>query len=93
MVIELRIREGVYPNGQPYGVFYLGRHEIGRAQKVVDGWIPTGKRKVLSEVHAAKAMIDSKINRAKLDEAFAKSLLNDLRLHCGGSIPPNKKEG
>ena len=86
--IELRIVETERPNGQTYGVFFLGIHEIGRADKMLDGWKPFGKRNVLPEVHATKAMIDSLISRADKARVHALSLLNDLRLHNGGSLPP-----
>jgi hypothetical protein len=35
--MPLRITECEYPNGTTYGVFFLGRDEIGRADKIGDG--------------------------------------------------------
>lgn len=87
-MIELRVVEGEYPSGTTYGVFYLGRHKIGTADKMPDGWKPFGKRKVLSEVMAAKAMIDTMLSKAENDRKHALGLLHDLRLHNGGSLPP-----
>ena len=88
--ITLRIVESEYPSGATYGTFYLGRHEIGRADKLPEGWKPFGKRKVLPEIHAAKAMIDALISKADRDRKFALELLHDLRLHNGGTLPPSK---
>ena len=88
-MIELRVVEGEYPNGSIFGTFYLGRHEIGRAAKTPAGWIPNGKRKALSEVMAAKAMIDTMFSKAENDRKHARRLLNDLRLHNGGSLSPH----
>lgn len=88
----LRIVECDYPNpAYKYGVFYLGGHEIGRAIKVDGGWIPNGKRKVLCDEMAAKAMIDSAISAAKREEAHARKMLEALRMYCGGKLPPDGK--
>ncbi len=81
----LTIDECQYPNGATYGVFYIGKHEIGAADKIDDGWRPFGKRKALSSERAAKVMIDKSISRARKDEAHAREMLEALRLHCGGS--------
>lgn len=87
---QFRIVEETYPNGSLHGAFYVGRHLIGRAEHVPDGWIPQGKRKVLSDVLAAKAMIDGMISKAHRDEDLARSLLTILRLAAGGSLPSTK---
>lgn len=87
---QFRIVEETYPNGSLHGTFYVGRHLIGRAEHVPDGWIPHGKRKVLSDVLAAKAMIDGMISKAQQDEKLARSLMTTLRLAAGGSLPPTK---
>lgn len=87
--MTLRIEECEYPNGDTYGVFFLGRHEIGRADKKPDGWVPFRKRKVLSAEMAAKAMIDSMLNAAKADEQHAKKMLEALCMYCGGRLPSN----
>lgn len=88
----LRIVECEYPNPEyKYGIFYLGDHEIGRANKIEGGWVPNGKRKALPEEMAAKAMIDSAISKARRDEAHARKMLDALRMYCGGRLPPDGK--
>lgn len=86
----LRIEENQYPSGATYGVFFLGQEEIGRADKLPDGWKPQGKKKVLPEVHAAKAMLDSLLAKADRDRARATKLLDALRIYNGGSLPPSR---
>jgi hypothetical protein len=85
--IILRIEEKQFPAGGTYGDFYLGKVKVGSASKTPDGWVPFGKRKPLSDVMAAKAMIDSMISEARNDHKRAKRLLEDLRLHNGGKLP------
>lgn len=85
---ELRIVEGEYPAGEFFGVFYLGSTEIGRADKVGEGWRLPRSRKVLPEVQAAKAMIDRMLCKARDDEAAARKLLGQLRTHYG-RLPPD----
>ncbi len=87
--MTLRIEECEYPSGAVYGVFFIGRHEIGRADKKSDGWVPFRKRKTLSAEMAAKAMIDTMANKAKEDAAHAKKMLEGLRMYCGGRLPYN----
>ena len=83
----LNITKCEYPNGSMYGVFFIGRNEIGRADKTDEGWRVFGKRKTLSEEMAAKAMIDGAISKARLDEDHARKMLDALRLYCGGRLP------
>lgn len=87
--MTLRIEECEYPSGAVYGVFFIGRHEIGRADKKSDGWVPFRKRKTMSAEMAAKAMIDTMANKAKEDAAHAKKMLEGLRVYCGGRLPSN----
>ena len=87
--MTLRIEECEYPSGAVYGVFFIGRHEIGRADKKPDGWVPFRKRKTLTAEMAAKAMIDTMANKAKEDAAHAKKMLEGLRMYCGGRLPSN----
>lgn len=87
--MTLRIEECEFPNGAVYGVFFIGRHEIGKATKNPDSWIPFQKRKVLTAEMAAKAMIDTMSNRAKKDADHAKKMLEGLRMYCGGRLPSN----
>ena len=56
--MPLRIQECEYPSGAAYGVFFMGQHEIGRADKIDGGWRLWRARKVLPEEQAAKAMLD-----------------------------------
>lgn len=86
--MTLRIQECEYPNGKTYGVFFIGRHEIGRADKVEGGWIVWRARKVLPEEQAAKAMIDRLISKAREDEKHARAMLAELGKYCG-RIPPD----
>lgn len=84
----LRIEEGAYPAGGEYGIFYIGKTEIGRAAKLPEGWRLHGKRKVLPTPElAAKAMLDSKLNALRVEEERTRKLLDALRIYCGGSLP------
>lgn len=85
--MPLRISECKYPSGDIYGVFFMGQHEIGRADKIGGFWRLRGARKVLTEEGAAKAMIDRAITKAREDERNARKMLEALRLFCGGSLP------
>jgi hypothetical protein len=87
--MSLRIQEYEYPNGATYGVFFMGRHEIGRADKMDGGWRLRRARKVLAEEQAAKAMLDRAIIKARDDEKQARKMLDALRLYCGGTLPPD----
>jgi len=88
--MPLRIEERQHPNGTTYGVFFIGKEEIGRADKVFDGWILQRKRKVQPTAEkAAKAMLDSKLNELRIAEDRTRKLLDDLRVHCGGQLPHN----
>jgi len=87
--MTLRITECEYPSGSTYGVFFMGRDEIGRADKIGDGGRLFRARKVLNEEQAAKAMIDRMLCKARNDEAKARKLLNGLRMYCGGRLPPD----
>lgn len=87
--MTLRIEEFESQSGAMYGVFFIGRHEIGRADKKPDGWVPFRKRKTLTAEMAAKAMIDTMANKAKKDAAHAKKMLEGLRMYCGGRLPSN----
>jgi hypothetical protein len=88
-VCTLSVRQGKFPNGRTCGVFSIGRHEIGIAEKVDGGWRLLHARKELPEEQAAKAMLDRAISKARADEKLARKLLDDLRKYCGGSIPPD----
>ena len=88
--MPLRIVECEYPSGNQYGVFFLGDHEIGRADLTSDGWLPYGKRKPLTAEMAAKSMIDTMMRHAKDDLAHAEKMLDALRLFCGGKLPKDK---
>ena len=83
--MPLRIVECEYPSGAIYGLFYIGNHEIGRADKLQGGWRVFGARKVLSEEHAAKQMLDRAIRSAREDEKQARKMLDALRMYCSGS--------
>jgi hypothetical protein len=85
----LRIVECEYPDGSTYGVFFIGSHEIGRADRRDGGWRLWRARKVLPEEQAAKAMLDRAISKAREDEKHARKLLDALRMYCGGSLPPD----
>lgn len=87
--MPLRIQECEYPSGATYGVFFMGQHEIGRADKIDGGWRPWRTRKVLPEEQAAKAMLDRAISKAREDEKQARKMLGALRLYCGGALPPD----
>lgn len=87
--MPLKIQQCEYPSGAIYGVFFIGRDEIGRADKVDGGWRLFGARKVLPEEQAAKAMIDRMISKARADETMARKMLAALRMYCGGAIPPD----
>jgi hypothetical protein len=87
--MPLRIQEQTYISGATYGVFFMGTHEIGRADKVGDGWRLPRARKVLPEEQAAKAMLDRAISKAREDEKQARKMLASLRLYCGGALPPD----
>jgi hypothetical protein len=87
--MPLRIQECEYPSGAVYGVFFIGRDEIGRADKIDGGWRLFRARKVLPEEQAAKAMLDRAISKAREDEKLARNLLAALRMYCGGSLPPD----
>lgn len=89
--MSLRIVECEYPSGDVYGVFFLGDHEIGRADLTSDGWLPYNKRKPLTAEMAAKSMIDTMMRYAKADLAHAEKMLYALRLYCGGELPKDKK--
>ena len=92
--MSLRIVECEYPNPEyQYGVFFLGPEEIGRADKIGDGWRLLQKKKVLPAEMAAKAMLDGEISKARQDEARARKLLEALRMYCGGSLPPDGRIG
>ena len=90
--MPLRIQECKYLSGAVYGVFFMGQHEIGRADKVGDGWRLFRARKVLPEEQAAKAMLDRAISKAREDEAHARKMLAALRTYCGGSLPPDGRK-
>lgn len=80
--MQLKIEFRTYPNGESYGVFYLGRHEIGKADQKENGWLLRGSRKVSPcEISAAKAMIDRMIRKARNDAAHARNMMEELRKH------------
>lgn len=85
--MTLRIEDRESPSGAVYGVFFIGRHEIGSAYKKPGGWVPFHKKKTLTEEMAAKAMIDTMVNKAKEDAAHARKMLEGLRMYCGGRLP------
>ena len=87
--MPLRIQECEYPSGATYGVFFMGQHEIGRADKLDGGWRLFRARKVLPEEQAAKAMLDRAISKAREDEKQARKMLEALRMYCGGALPPD----
>ena len=87
--MPLRIQECEYPSGATYGVFFMGQHEIGRADKIDGGWRLFRARKVLPEEQAAKAMLDRAISKAREDEKHARKMLDALRMYCGGALPPD----
>jgi hypothetical protein len=87
--MPLRIQECEYPSGAIYGVFFMGQHEIGRAERIGGGWRLFRARKVLPEEQAAKAMLDRAISTARDDEVRARKMLEALRMYCGGAIPPD----
>lgn len=90
--MTLRIEEQQYPGGGTYGEFYIGRHLIGRADKLPDGWRVRGKRKTMptSEM-AAKVMLDDKRNALRKEEDLMRKLMEGLRIYCGGSLPHTTK--
>ena len=85
----LRIEEFEYPNGTTYGVFYLGKYMIGRADKSAEGWHGQHKKKALSAEMAAKSMIDTAIHAARADEIHARKMLAALRDYCDGRLAPD----
>ena len=87
--MTLRIQECDYPSGATYGVFFMGQYEIGRADKIDDGWRLWRARKVLPGEQAAKAMLDRAISKAHEDEKRARKMLDALRMYCGGALPPD----
>lgn len=78
--MPLRIQEVEYPNGSTYGVFFMGTHEIGRADKIDGGWRLRRSRKVLTEEQAAKVMLDRAISKAREDEKHARKMLLALSI-------------
>lgn len=89
--MPLRIVECEYPNGNMYGVFFLGIHEIGRAYKNDAGWVTFCKRKPVTAEMAAKAMIETMVRKAMADLAHAEKMMVALRLYCGGKLPKEEK--
>lgn len=90
--MTLRIEEHQYPVGSTYGVFFIGRDEIGRADKMPDGWKVFNKRKTIPTPElAAKTMLDGKLNALRVEEEQTRKLLDRLRLYCGGRLPSTKE--
>lgn len=89
--MTFRIEEGVYPSGDTYGVFFIGRDEIGRADKMPNGWRVQHKRKTMPTPElAAKTMLDGKLNALRVEEDKTRKALETLRVHCGGKLPSTK---
>lgn len=90
--MTLRIEEKQYPAGGIYGVFFIGTHEIGRADKMPDGWVVFRKRKTMPTPElAAKVMLDDKLNALRVEEDRVRKLQEGLRLYCGGRLPSSTK--
>ena len=90
--MTLRIEEKQYPAGGTFGEFYIGKHLIGRADKLPDGWRVFNKRKTMpSSEMAAKVMLDDKLNAIRREEELTRKLMEGLRLYCGGSLPSSAK--
>lgn len=90
--MTLRIEEAQYPAGGTYGVFFIGSHQIGRADKMPDGWRVYRKRKTMPTPElAAKTMLDDKLNELRVEEDRTRKLLDGLRIYCGGRLPSTTK--
>ena len=90
--MPLRIEEQQYPAGGTYGIFFIGAHEIGRADKLPDGWRVFRKRKTMPTPElAAKVMLDDKLNALRVEEDRVRKLQESLRLYCGGRLPSSTK--
>ena len=75
----LSIIEHTFPNGDVYGEFWIDGEQIGKANKAPAGWIPFGKRNVLTDSQAAVKMLQDKIAAARKAEMEAKRLLDILK--------------
>mgnify|MGYP001312269026 CR=1 FL=1 len=92
MAMPLHIEEHQYPSGGTYGVFFIGTSEIGRADKMPDGWKVFRKRKTMPTPElAAKVMLEDKLNALRVEEDRVTKLLEGLRLYCGGRLPSSTK--
>jgi len=78
----LRVEEHQYPNESTYGVFFLGRHKIGQADRIDGGWRLNNSSKVYaSDEGAAKEMIDRLIRKSRNDMLHARNMMEELRKH------------
>lgn len=77
------IDEGTYPNGDTFAVFLIGKREIGRADRVDGGWVPLGKRKILSLEQAALAMAKARLATARKEVKLAEEMIRDLASEVG----------
>jgi len=75
----LRIDEQTYPAGGTYGVFFLDEQEIGRADKVPEGWRPFRKvRTQPTAALAAKVMLATTLQKLKAEEKRIRQLQERL---------------
>ena len=87
--MPLRIEENEYPSGGSYGVFFIGADEIGRADKMPDGWRIFHKRKIMKTAEAAaRVMIDDALHRVRAEQARIEKRKEALAMYCGGALPP-----
>lgn len=77
-----------YPNGQTYFVIERGKLVLGSCVKSGEGYLVSGKRKTVPTlIHAAKQMIDDRMNACRAEEAKWRKTMNALSRECGPLLP------